>query len=313
MEKTIFIIGSNGQDGQVLQSLLKFENARVFRKNRNHILTPEGHIISNSTNKDVENIFRTAIIDELYFFAAPNYSASNNLEIPIGVEIIDNINLISDELIFILDLIVKFQPSMKIFFASSALVFGEPSQFPQDEKTKFAPQEIYGLFKKLCQDILLYYRDTKSLFIVIGVLYPHESEYRKSSFLLPTIIRHAFNAQFDDELRLNIANLEFKREWNCAYQVVLASKKLLNLKTPDLYVIGSGKQFSVGEVCQIVYSFFNLNYEKHVVLSEHKIMSRSSNLIADPEKILSRIGFYPDGDVQSLVSRICSKMSLGAK
>ena len=313
MEKTVFIIGSSGQDGQVLQSLLKLENTRVFKKNRDQILTPDGHIISNSTNEDLENVFRTLIIDELYFFAAPNYSASNNLEIPIGVEIIDNINLISNELIFILDLIVKFQPTIRIFFASSALVFGEPGQSPQDEKTKVAPQEIYGLFKKLCQDILIYYRDVKGLFIVIGVLYPHESEYRKSSFLLPTIIKHAFNAQFDGELRLNIANLEFKREWNCAYQVVLASKKLLNLKTPDLYVIGSGKQHSVGEVCQIVYSFFNLNYEKHIFLSDNKIRSRSSNLIANPEKILSSIGFHPDGDVQSLVSRICSKMSLGAK
>jgi len=313
VEKTVFIIGSNGQDGQVLQSLLKLENTRVFKKNRDQILTPDGHIISNSTNEDLENVFRTLIIDELYFFAAPNYSASNNLEIPIGVEIIDNINLISNELIFILDLIVKFQPTIRIFFASSALVFGEPGQSPQDEKTQVAPQEIYGLFKKLCQDILIYYRDVKGLFIVIGVLYPHESEYRKSSFLLPTIIKHAFNAQFDDELRLNIANLEFKREWNCAYQVVLASKKLLNLKTPDLYVIGSGKQHSVGEVCQIVYSFFNLNYEKHIFLSDNKIRSRSSNLIANPEKILSSIGFHPDGDVQSLVSRICSKMSLGAK
>lgn len=313
MEKTTFIIGSNGQDGQVLQSLLKLENTRVLKKNRDQIITPEGHIISNSTNKDLENIFRTLIIDELYFFAAPNYSASNNLETPIGVEIIDNLNLISDDLISILDLIVKFQPSIKIFFASTALVFGEPSQFPQDEKTKVDPQEIYALFKKLCQDVLIYYRDIKGLFIVIGVLYPHESEYRKSSFLLPTIIRHAFNAQFDDKLTLSIANLEFKREWNCAYQVVLASRKLLNLKTPDLYVIGSGRQYSVREVCQIVYSFFDLNFEKHVLLSDHKLMPRSSNLIANPEKILGSIGFHPDGDAQSLVARICLKMNLGAE
>ena len=63
----------------------------------------------------------------------------------------------------------------------------------------------------------------------------------------------------------------------------------------------------------IKVSIVNLNYEKHIFLSDHKIRSRSSNLIANPEKILSSIGFHPDGDVQSLVSRICSKMSLGAK
>lgn len=306
--RNILIVGSNGQDGQVLQEILKEENASIFRKNRNTVISPNGKKYINIEGNNLKSIFLSNDIDEVYFLAATNFSASQTTIHSTQAEVKLQLDLLINELIELLEIIHINSPKTKIFFASSALVFGNTSAYPQDEMTLTEPTEIYALFKVLCQEVLFYYRNKFDLFIVIGILYPHESEFRKPEFLFPTIIHHAYLAKSGHATKLEIVDLDFRREWNCAYQVMQACVDSLRLKIPDNYIVGSGIQYSVSEICSIVFGQFDLNFENFVFKSSQIIRERNPNLIANPVKLFNALGSVPDGNAESLIQRVFNKL-----
>lgn len=308
IKKSVLIIGSSGQDGQVLRKVLENEDASIFQRNRNIFIDPSGSKIVDSDTKALKYFFNANQIDEVYFLAATNFSASQTSHISIHTEAKIHLDLLLNELIELLEVIQKYSPLTRIFFASSALIFGDTHGHPQDETTKSAPGELYSLFKVICQEVLLYFRNTFGLFIVIGILYPHESELRKPEFLFPKIIHHAYAAKTGELNQIQIADLEFKREWNCAYQVMLAGLMTLRLNDPDDYVIGSGTQYSVLDICSIAFSQLNLDYTQFVVQSNQVIRNRNSNLIANSKKLYNAIGYKPDGDAHSLIQRVYTKL-----
>jgi GDP-D-mannose dehydratase len=308
LRRNILIVGSNGQDGQVLQEILKEENASLFLKNRNTVIGPNGKEFINTKDNILKSIFLSNDIDEVYFLAATNFSASQKTIYTNHAEVKLHLDLLVNELIELLEIICLNSPKTKIFFASSALIFGNTSTYPQDEMTLTEPTEIYALFKVLCQEVLFYYRNKFDLFIVIGILYPHESEFRKPEFLFPTIIHHAYLAKSGHASKLELVDLDFRREWNCAYQVMQASVDTLRLKIPDNYIVGSGIQYSVSEICSIVFGQFDLNFENFVFKSSQIIRKRNPNLIANPVKLFNALGSVPDGNAQSLIQRVCDKL-----
>ena len=102
---------------------------------------------------------------------------------------------------------------------------------------------------------------------------------------------------------LSVSNIAFKREWNCAYQVMNSSIKSLRLEKPSDYIIGSGIQYSVEQVCFYAFDYFGLNYKEYLVESNFPIAQRSENLVANPSKLQMAIGYCPDGDVKALIAR----------
>lgn len=309
LPRNILIVGSNGQDGQVLQEILKVEKANIFRKNRNTVISPNGKEYISIEGNNLKSIFLSNDIHEVYFLAATNFSASQTTIHSTHAEVKLHLDLLINELIELLEIIHINSPKTKLFFASSALVFGNTSAYPQDEMTLTEPTEIYALFKVLCQEVLVYYRNKFNLFIVIGILYPHESEFRKPEFLFPTIIHHAYLAKSGHTAKLELVDLDFRREWNCAYQVMQACVDSLRLKIPDSYIVGSGIQYSVSEICSIVFGQFDLNFENFVFKSSRIIRKRNPNLIANPVKLFNALGSVPDGNAESLIQRVCNKLS----
>jgi GDPmannose 4,6-dehydratase len=219
-----------------------------------------------------------------------------------------NFNLIQDTLVAVLEVIREISPNTRCFFASSALVFGEPGLIPQNENTLISPIEIYGLFKQIAQEIITYYREVLGIFSISGILYPHESEFRKEQFLFKKIIDGARIALEDSKFRLEIVDLDFTREWNCAYQVMGSARDVLRLDEPQDFVIGSGKQVSVEKICQYSFEAQGLDFHDFVIPSRAKLIKRSSNLLSNPDKLLKATGRRPDGDAKGLVERTTSRM-----
>jgi len=303
MFKNCLIVGSDGQDGKVLTKILKQEGSNVFSMNRNSFIDSNLKIYNFDIQIQIANILARHIIDEVYFLASPSHPASSVLKVSQQSEISANLDLFNNKLIFLLEVIKKSSPNTKFFFASSALIFGEPSKIPQDEETEVVPQEVYSVFKQISHDVIKYYRDVLGLFIVTGILYPHESEFRKSNYLFSEIINHALLANKKNSQLLSVSNMDFRREWNCAYQVMNSSIKLLRLEKPSDYIIGSGIQYSVEQVCFYAFDYFGLNSNEYLAESNFPIAQRSENLVANPNKLRNAIGFCPDGDVKALIAR----------
>ncbi len=302
----VIVIGSEGQDGQILRHELEKDNCRIFRIGRQRVATHRNHEVFKFSTEFLENLLNSLEIKEIYFYSAAHTPA----EVTHGT--IDNLYVnsmnIFEMLLSCFELVKKNSPQTKIFFASSALVFGNTSQVPQDENTPMNPNELYGLFKKFSHDSIDYYRDVQGLFISSGILYPHESEFRKSSYLFPKILKNAISASNGHKERLRIADSNFKREWNCAFQINRISRSILKLDTPDDFVVGSGIQYSVSQVLEIAFGHFGLNYENFVEKSNSPLINRSTNLKANPLKLKNAIGFCPDGDISALITRTYFKL-----
>jgi len=303
MVKKCLIVGSDGQDGKVLTKILQQEGSSVFHMNKKSFTEPKLKLYDSDIQIQIANALKTNFINEVYFLASPSHPASSVLELNHQNELSANLDLLNNRLILLLEAIKNFSPNTKFFFASSALIFGNPIKIPQDEATELAPQELYSLFKQISYDVIKYYRDSLDLFVVTGILYPHESEFRKSNYLFSKIIQHALQANKKNFQALSVSNISFKREWNCAYQVMNSIIKVLRLKKPSDYIIGSGIQYSVEQVCFYAFDYFGLDYKEYLVESNFPIVQRSENLVANPLKLRRAIGYSPDGDVKALIAR----------
>lgn len=303
MVKNCLIVGSDGQDGKVLTKLLQQEGSNVFHMNRKSLIEPTLNLNYSDIQIQMANILTRNVINEVYFFASPSRPANLVLKVNHQNELSANLDLLNNRLIPLLEAIKNSSPNTKFFFASSALIFGNPIKIPQDEATELAPQEVYSVFKQISHDVIKYYRDVFDLFIVIGILYPHESEFRKSNYLFFEIIQHALQSNKKNFQTLSVSNISFKREWNCAYQVMRSIINVLRLEKPSDYIIGSGIQYSVEQVCFYAFDYFGLNYKEYLVESNFPIAKRSENLVANPHKLRRAIDYCPDGDVKALISR----------
>jgi GDPmannose 4,6-dehydratase len=302
------IVGSEGQDGRVLQKILATQGKKIYRQSRNQIISPDGKSLGPPSRELLNSIFSMSKIDEVYFLAATHSPARLTDESESRIQLKLHFEILENALVQILETIKSTSPTTRFFFASSALIYGEPKEIPQTENTSSAPIEIYGLFKTMAQEIVSYYRNSLGIFAISGILYPHESEFRKGQFLFMKILQAAKLSSVDPNHRLEIVDLDFTREWNCAYQVMECGVSALRIDNPDDFIIGSGKQESVREVCKYSFEEFDLDYEDYIVISPAQMIKRSTNLLSDSTKLLKATGLRPDGDVKSLISRTIVRM-----
>jgi GDPmannose 4,6-dehydratase len=304
----ILIIGSEGQDGRVLQKILSAEGKNVYRQTRNNLISPARTNLGEPTQELLRSIFKATRIEEVYFLAAAHTPAKLDFEGESNRQTEINFNLIQNNLLKVLEIVRELSPVTSFFFASSALVFGEPDSTPQTENTRKLPIEVYGLFKSIAQEIVTFYRQTHGLFAVTGILYPHESEFRKEQFLFRKILDGAISASTEPNFKLEIVDLDFTREWNCAYQVMRSARDTLRINEPQDFVIGSGKKESVREICKHSFQMVNLDFQDYVIVSPAKLIQRSANLLANPDKLYKATGNKPDGDAKALIDRTFKRM-----
>jgi GDPmannose 4,6-dehydratase len=309
----ILIVGSEGQDGQVLQRILTAQGRRIYKQTRKAIVSPEGTDLGSPTKELLKSIFRSQDVEEIYFLPAVHSPALVSEDLELELEIQKHFQLLQDSMLRTLESIRINSPQIRFFFASSALIYGDTKISPQDESIIPAPIEIYGLFKKISQEIVSYYRENLGLFSISGILYPHESEFRNERFLFKKIIESALISTQNRTHRLEIVDLNYTREWNCAYQVMECAIGALRIGIPNDYVIGSGKQATVREICDYSFEALGLNYRDFVVDSPAKLINRSSRLLANPSKLFQAIGKQPDGEVKPLIDRTMKRMQEGSK
>ena len=138
---------------------------------------------------------------------------------------------------------------------------------------------------KMCS----YYRDKKN-FVNVGILFNHESKYRKNNFLTKKIISHAIKNHKGSREKLNIGNISVKVDWSFAEDVIDAILAIQKLKNSGEFVISSGKAHSVKEFLNITYSYFNLNY-KDFIMIKNIIKRKPENRIGNPAKLIKMTGW----------------------
>lgn len=247
--KRALITGITGQDGSYLAEFLIEKGYAVVG------VTLRGVDTQNlAAIKDVIDVIQGDIQDETFVksLVSKQFDEIYNLasistvqspwEDPVGV-----VRSTGMAPVFFLEAIRKTSPHTRFFQASSAEMYGDPAQSPQTERTPFLPRSPYGHGKLLAHHTLEGYRSNHKLFAVSGILFNHESSRRPAHFVTRKITSTLARIAGGSDEVLQLGNLDSKRDWSFAGDIVRGMWMSLQHEKPDSYVFASGEVHTVRE------------------------------------------------------------------
>ena len=271
--KKAFITGITGQDGSYLAELLLEKGYEVYGFVRRVALEDTKHrlgrilhlldrveIIAGSL-ESYPSIYKAISVvkpDEVYHLAAQSY-VSYSFE--------DEFSTLQSNISgthFILSALKDIVPKARFYFAASSEMFGKAREVPQNEMTPFHPRSAYGISKVAGFHLAQNYREAYDIFACNGILYNHESPRRGFEFVSRKITSHVALIKHGLSDRLELGNLNAKRDWGHAKDYVRAMWLMLQQDKPEDYVVCTEKTHSVREFCEKAFSLVNLNYEDYV-------------------------------------------------
>lgn len=306
--KKIIVVGHGGQDGALLVGDLQKRGDQVIGIGRSSGIFPAGfppNVIKDITNaKEVYQAVRLFQPDEIYYLPAYHTSSeAGATQAPLHKQFESAQAIHVTGLVNCLSAIVDESPTTRLFNASSSLVFSGENGEQQDETTPLTPQGFYGITKAQGMWLCREFRKTHKVFASTGILYNHESHLRASSFLSAKIIKAAIRISEGSPEKLEVGNLFSRVDWGYAKDYVLAFQKILAADSPDDFIVATGESHTVEEFIDIVFNYFNLNPNKHVVENKNILTRKPPIKIGNASKLRSVTAWapslnYPDFVIQ---------------
>ena len=276
MTKKALIIGINGQDGSYLAELLISKNYIVYgtvrkeafenyqnRLSNIHQISDKIKLYQASFDDHIKifNIIKEIMPDECYHLASSSFVTYNfDSELK-------NINSNFFFINTLLSSIAKLKPDCKVYFAGSSEMFGCVNYSPQNETTPFNPRSIYGISKVSDYYFLKNYRNVKKLFISCGISYNHESPRRHPKFVSKKITSTVAKIYLGLENKIELGNIEAKRDWGYAPDYVVAMHSMLQKDYPDDFILATGSLNKVKDFLEIAFRVVNLDYQKYLKIN----------------------------------------------
>ncbi|MBN1865302.1 MAG: GDP-mannose 4,6-dehydratase [Victivallales bacterium] len=310
--KKALISGITGQDGSYLAELLLEKGYEVHGIIRRVALEDPGNRLSRIEHiKDRINlipgslesypslykIFSQVKPDEIYHLAAQSY-VSYSFE-----DEFSTLNTNINGTHFMLSAYKDISPGAKFYFAASSEMFGKVHEVPQNEDTPFHPRSSYGISKVAGFDLTRNYREAYGLFALSGILYNHESERRGFEFVTRKISSHVAMIKLGIKDKLELGNLDAKRDWGHSRDYVRAMWLMLQQDKPDDYVVCSGEAHTVREFCEKAFAVAGLDYRKYVVTNPDFFRpSEVDILLGDSTKARNTLKWKPEISLDQLVT-----------
>ncbi|MDD5731131.1 MAG: GDP-mannose 4,6-dehydratase [Candidatus Omnitrophica bacterium] len=311
--KRALITGVTGQDGSYLAEFLLHKGYEVhglIRRASTFNTGRIGHIFKDvhdpkarlklaygdlSDGEQTSNIIYNAKPDEIYHLGAQSHvRVSFDLAEYTG----DITGLGTTR---ILEALRRSGHKIRFYQASSSEMFGSAKP-PQNESTLFRPRSPYACAKLYAYWMVVNYRQGYNIFGANGILFNHESPRRGETFVSRKISRAVANIVAGKQKKLYLGNLEAKRDWGYAPEYVQLMWKILQQKTPDDFVIGTGESHSVREFVDSAFEYVGLNYKKYVEIDERYFRpTEVDNLIANTAKAKKKLNWQPKIKFKQLV------------
>jgi GDPmannose 4,6-dehydratase len=181
-------------------------------------------------------------------------------------------------------------------------MFGKLVESPQRETTPFYPRSPYGVAKVYGHWITVNYRESYGLYAVSGILFNHESPRRGLEFVTRKVTDGVARIKLGLQRELHLGNLDARRDWGFAGDYVDAMWRMLQCDAPADFVIGTGKTWSVRQLCEIAFGAVGLDYREHVVQDRKFFRPAEVDLlVADPSRANQELGWQPQVSFQALI------------
>jgi len=308
--KTAIVTGVNGQDGSFLSEFLLEKNYKVVGvvrrsatedkklSNIEHLLQNKNFILENGDLTDSPSIWRIVQKykpDEFYNLAAQSH---------VGVSFTSpesTFEINATGVLNCLEAIRTISPDTKFYQASTSEMFGDNIAAPQNEQSHFSPVSPYACAKVAAHNLVINYRKAYGLFACSGILFNHESERRGEQFVTRKITKAAARIKLGLQKELRLGNLEARRDWGYAKEYVEAMWMMMQHSTPDDYVIGTGKTYTIRDFISCVSEASGYNLMDHIIIDDNfKRPSEVPLLQANPAKARNILGWKTKIDLNQL-------------
>jgi len=266
------ITGITGQDGSYLAEYLLskgyevhgiIRRASTFNTHRiDHIYTDPHelqpklylHYGDLSDSGILNNLIYNLCPDEIYHFGAQSH-VRVSFDMPEYTADITGIGTLR-----LLEAIRNSGKKIKFYQASSSELFGSALP-PQSEITPFMPQSPYAAAKLYAYWITDNYRSAYNIFACNGILFNHESPRRGETFVTRKISRAISSILTGNQKKFYLGNLDAKRDWGFAPEFIMMTWQMLQLDSPQDFVVGTGESHSVREFVETAFGYCGVEIE----------------------------------------------------
>ncbi|MCY1272848.1 GDP-mannose 4,6-dehydratase [compost metagenome] len=248
------VTGITGQDGAYLAQLLLEKGYTVFGTYRrtssvNFWRIEELGIDKHPNLQLVEydltdlsasiRLLQQTEATEVYNLAAQSF-VGVSFEQPLTTAEITGIGAVN-----LLEAIRIVNPKVRFYQASTSEMFGKVQAIPQTETTPFYPRSPYGVAKLYAHWMTINYRESYDIFGSSGILFNHESPLRGREFVTRKITDTIAKIKLGKQDRLELGNLDAKRDWGFAKEYVEGMWRMLQADEPDTFVLATNRTETV--------------------------------------------------------------------
>ncbi len=260
--KTTIITGITGQDGAYLAQLLLYKGYTVYGTYRrtssvnfwrieelgiqNH---PNLHLVEYDLTDLGSSIALVQKVQptEIYNLAAQSF-VGVSFDQPSTTAQITGIGALN-----LLEAIRLVNPKIRFYQASTSEMFGKVQAIPQIESTPFYPRSPYGVAKLYAHWMTINYRESYDIFGCSGILFNHESPLRGREFVTRKITDSVAKIKLGKLDCLELGNLDAKRDWGFAKEYVEGMWRMLQVDTPDTYVLATNRTETVRDFVRMAF------------------------------------------------------------
>ncbi|MEX0429807.1 GDP-mannose 4,6-dehydratase [Spiribacter insolitus] len=302
------VTGAAGQDGSYLCELLLEKGYEVHGITRETTENPKAggqqsaivwHPGGLGDQGRLDDLLEQVAPREIYHLAAASHVAKS-FDNPWAVT-----EAIGGNTVRLLEAMRSVCPDARLFHASSAEIFGNPDQSPQNENTPLAPISPYGAAKTFSTHMVRIYRQAYGLFGVNGILYNHESVRRGGDFVTRKICRGAATISLGQQENLHLGNIEAARDWGYAPDYVRGMWTSLQHDKPMDYIMATGRLHRVKDVLEAAFSLLNLDWREHVVIDEDLFRpTEPTRLIGDASRARQTLGWQAETRFETFIQEM---------
>ena len=242
MTKNVLVTGSNGFMGKSLAGkFYQDSSCNLFEVRRENSIWKgkQYEKVDLESQLSINKLLAEIEFDEIYHLSSQSH-VHTSFQVP---EYTTYVNVMGS--VKILEAINKFLPNCRFYNASTSELYGKVVENIQNEKTPFNPKSPYAIAKLYSHLITQNYKEAYNMFACNGILFNHESPRRGKTFVTRKISESVVKIKLGIQELLTVGNLDSKRDWGYAKEYVEAMWLMLQQDSPEDYVIGTGKSYSV--------------------------------------------------------------------
>ncbi len=312
--KKAFITGINGQDGSYLSEHLVDLGYEVFGMIRRHSVSEnQTYRIEGLNNKittfygdindqqSISNILKKVQPDEIYNLAAMSH-VKVSFEVPSFTLKTNGLGVLN-----LLEAYKAICPKAKFYQASSSEMFGNSidSDGFQRLTTPMNPTSPYGCAKVLAYNLVNHYRNAYKLHASNGILFNHESPRRGVNFVTNKVVKGAVEIKKGLRTKLALGNLDSSRDWGHSYDYVRAMHLIINNVKPRNWIVSSGQNRSVRDLCEYVFKFLGLNYKDYITQDEKYLRPEELKYLkGDSSEIRELLDWKPTYSFEAMIDEM---------